>query len=59
MTRECHVFRTQGKKEGVWASPVPQDPPTLTHGNLVCVLHRSSDHLEASAEGKRWKSSDP
>lgn len=58
MTRECHVFRPQGRKEGGWASPVPQDLRTLTHGNLVCVLHRSSVHLEAPAEGEQWKSSD-
>lgn len=64
MTNECHVFRTgkgrgRGREEGVWASPAPQDPLALTHGNLVCVLHRSSGHLEASAEGERWKISDP
>lgn len=46
MSRQCHVFRTQGKKEGVWVSSVPQDPMRLTHSNLVCVLHRSSGHLE-------------
>lgn len=59
MTREGLVFRTQGRKEGVWVSLVPQGPTTLTHRNLVCVLHRSSGHLEAPAEGERWKSSDP
>lgn len=59
MTRGCHVFRTQGRKEGIWVSPAPQDPVTLTHSNLVCVLHRSSGHLEAPAKGEQWKSSNP
>lgn len=31
MTKECHVFRNQGRKEEVWVSPVPQDPVTLIH----------------------------
>lgn len=64
MTNKCHVFRTgkgrgQGREEGVWVFPAPQDPPALTHSNLMCVLHRSSGHLEAPAEGERWKISDP
>lgn len=61
MSRECHVFRTPGRKEGVWVSSVPQDPMRLrlTHSNLVCMLHRSSDHPESPAEGEQWKSSDP
>lgn len=59
MSRECHVFKTQGRKEGAWVSPVPQDPMRLTHSNLICLLHRSSGHLESPAEGEQWKSSDP
>lgn len=61
MSRECHVFRTQGRKEGVWVSSVAWDPMRLrlTHSNLVCVLHRSCGHLESPTEGEQWKSSDP
>lgn len=38
MTKECHVFRTQGRKEGVWVSLVLRDPMTHPQQPHVRVI---------------------